>query len=120
MARAVHEIPYFKSSLQPSFAPNWKLKFKDTAASVPELSQPTQAGEGKTKYFVYFTSGTDSTLILTTILRLMENAPDDEVVVVCVKHSNMGSGQQERINAALEYLGQTYWIWALVRMCYVE
>ncbi len=105
MSRASRDIPFFKSNEKTTFDPNWKLKFTDQGfkAAEPEVCRE-KVGDGKTKHFVYYTGGTDSTLIASTIIRLMETYEDDELVIVLVKHSNLASGQEDRLNAAIEYL----------------
>lgn len=103
--KASKTIPYFKTITRSDFNPEWKLRFTDKGYTPTDSDNVGGDNEPeKTKHWVYFTGGTDSTLIVSTILRLMEKQDQDELVIVLVKHSNMGSGQAKRIEAALSYL----------------
>lgn len=98
-------VPYFKTITRSDFNPEWKFRFTDKGYVPTESDNVADVNEPeKTKHWVYFTGGTDSTLIVSSILRIMENQAQDELVIVLVKHSNMGSGQPQRIEAALSYL----------------
>lgn len=87
------------------FDQNWYPKFE----GVKELSHlpilPSQKGKAdKTKHWVFSTGGSDSTLIQTSVLKLMEKNSEDELVIVPVINSTLGSGQQQQLEPTMMYV----------------
>ncbi|MGR5347417.1 hypothetical protein [Vibrio mediterranei] len=58
----------------------------------------------KTKRFLYYTGGADSTLLLYYLIQLLKKNPQDQLVVVAVANPTMRSGQEDNINQAINLL----------------
>lgn len=61
----------------------------------------------KTKRFLFFTGGSDSTLILRNILKLISGfTSTDELVVLMYASDSLRSGQQEKLEKSIEVLSR--------------
>ncbi|MEZ9708764.1 hypothetical protein AB4254_08835 [Vibrio breoganii] len=58
----------------------------------------------RTKHFLFFTMGTDSALILDSLLKLISKRKKDELVIVCLDSKGLRSGHEDKIRGALESL----------------
>lgn len=87
------------------FDQNWYPKFEGVKelTLLPILTTEKHKND-KTKHWVFSTGGSDSTLIQTSVLKLMEKNAEDELIIVPVLNSTLGSGQQQQLEPATMYV----------------
>lgn len=71
-------------------------KLKSLLPSAKEVA-PIEHFEDRVKHFLFYSGGTDSTLILEDILKVMEHNEKDKLVIITVKDKYLGSGQKHRL-----------------------
>ncbi len=60
----------------------------------------------RTKRFLFYTGGTDSTLLFSMMLDLLDKNHEDELILLVVYNESMRSGQEAKTQRALKYIGR--------------